>query len=145
MKNGWWRRGVINDAHSPMVTGQIIYSWLLIRHVLYISMIYLSLLIHILVATRIHIKKENRKNTSPPHFSFRTPFVYRAFHEGGVWQRGHSTPHLTPPSFYSASTLFLNTTLPEIWWIRKTREEKWPVEWGVEWGVWQTPHSLNLQ
>ena len=61
MKHDWRRRGAINDAHSPMVTGQIIYDWLLRRHVLYISMIYLSLLIHILVATRIHIKKENRK------------------------------------------------------------------------------------
>ena len=61
MKYGWRRRGVINSAHSPMVTGQMIYNWLLIRHVLYISMIYLSLLIHILVATRIHIKKGKSK------------------------------------------------------------------------------------
>ena len=48
-----------------MVTGQIIYNWFLIRHVLYISMIYLSLLIHILVATRIHIKKGKSKKHLP--------------------------------------------------------------------------------
>ncbi len=84
----------------------MIYNWLLIRHVLYISMIYLSLLIHILVGTRLRIKKKNRKNTSPPHFPFRNPIVYKAFREGGVQQRGHSTPHLTPPIFYSTSILF---------------------------------------
>ena len=119
----FWRRGVICDAHLPMVTGQMIYNWLLIRHVLYISMIYLSLLIHILIAIRFHKNKGNRKKTSPPHFSFQIPFIYRAFHEGGVWQRGHSTPHLTPPLFNSASILFLNTLLPEIWW-RKESEGK---------------------
>ena len=105
MKHDWRRRGAINDTHSPMVTGQIIYSWLLIRHVLYISMIYLSLLIHILAATRIHIKKGKSKKHLPTSLFVWNAFVYRAFHEGGVWQRGHSTPHLTPPSFYSASTL----------------------------------------
>ena len=110
MKHDWRRRGAINDTHSPMVTGQIIYSWLLIRHVLYISMIYLSLLIHILAATRIHIKKGKSKKHLPTSLFVWNAFVYRAFHEGGVWQRGHSTPHLTPPSFYSASTL---------WWRRK--------------------------
>jgi hypothetical protein len=90
-----------------MVTGQMIYNWLLMDMFLYTSMIYLSLLIHILVATRFHTKKrENRKNTSPPHFTFRNLFVYRAFRKGGVWQRGHSTPHLTPPIFYSTSILF---------------------------------------
>ena len=97
----------------------MIYNWLLIRHVLYISMIYLSLLIHILIAIRFHKNKGNRKKTSPPHFSFQIPFIYRAFHEGGVWQRGHSTPHLTPPFFNSASILFQNTLLPEIWWRRE--------------------------
>ena len=106
-----------------MVTGQMIYNWLLRRHVLYISMIYLSLLIHILVGTRLRIKKKNRKNTSPPHFPFRNPIVYKAFREGGVQQRGHSTPHLTPPSFYSASILFLNILLLETWWRRKSEKK----------------------
>ena len=82
---------------------------------LYTSMIYLSLFIHILAGTPLRIKKGKiGKKIFPPHFSFRNPIVYRAFREGGVWQRGHSTPHLTPPSFYSASILFLNTLLPEI-------------------------------
>ena len=74
MKYGWRRRGVINSAHSPMVTGQMIYNGLLMDMFLYTSMIYLSLFIHILVGTRLLIKKENQKNTSPPHFSFQIPF-----------------------------------------------------------------------
>jgi hypothetical protein len=86
----------------------MIYNWLLMDMFLYTSMIYLSLFIHILVGTRLLIKKENQKNTSPPHFSFQNPIVYRAFRKGGVQQRGHSTPHLTPPLFYSTSILFPN-------------------------------------
>jgi hypothetical protein len=52
-----------------MVTGQMIYNWLLIDISMYISMIYLSLLIHILVATRLHTKKEKIEKT-PPHLTF---------------------------------------------------------------------------
>ena len=40
------------------------------------------------------------KKTSPPHFTSRIPIDYKGFREGGVCQTGHSTPHLTPPSFY---------------------------------------------
>jgi hypothetical protein len=65
-----------------------------------------------------------QKNTSPPHFSFRIPFICRAFREGGVWQRGHSTPHLTPPSFYSASFLFPEHTTSRNLMKARIREEK---------------------
>ena len=47
-----------------------------------------------------------REKTSPPHFSSRNLSIYRAFNEGGVRQTGHSTPHLTPPSFYFEYSLF---------------------------------------
>ena len=64
----FWRRGVIYDAHLPMVTGQMIYNWLFRRHVLYISMIYLSLLIHILIAIGFQKIKEIEKR--PHHLTF---------------------------------------------------------------------------
>ena len=48
------------------------------------------------------------KKTSPPHFFAWNTSVYRGFREGGVSQTGHSTPHLTPPSFIiSVSRLYL--------------------------------------
>ena len=52
-----------------MVTGQMIYNGLLMDMFLYTSMIYLSLLIHIFVATRLHTKKEKIEKT-PHHLTF---------------------------------------------------------------------------
>ena len=52
-----------------MVTGQMIYNWLLMDMFLYTSMIYLSLFIHILVGTRLLIKKGKSKKT-PHHLTF---------------------------------------------------------------------------
>ena len=101
MKYGWRWRGVINNTHSPMVTGQMIYNWLLMDMFLYTSMIYLSLLIHILVGTRLLIKKGKSKKHLTTSLFLPKPYCLQGISRGRclVKRSLNTSPNTSPILF----------------------------------------------